>query len=425
MFTAKKFHICRLFTNFGTGYYIHEFSIIRIACMNNSGIFLAVLVFILSSCNSERSMKELIDDSLGVSVKHYSAMFETLNGMPDRLPRTLDEEGNLVHSDSRWWTSGFFPGSLWYLYEYSGNEEWKKKAQLMTSRVEREKYTTSNHDVGFMLYCSFGNGLRIVGEDRYKEVLLTGARSLCTRFRPLTGCIQSWKSNSKWQCPVIIDNMMNLELLMWAFKESGDSAFYKIAVSHADMTMKHHFRADYSTYHVVSFDTITGTVEARQTHQGAADESAWSRGQSWGLYGYTMMYRETGLERYLTQAKNIAGFLINHPSLPEDKIPYWDFNAPDIPDARRDASAGAIMASALLELSGYVDPESSKKYMGVAEKQIRTLASPLYLATPGTNGNFILMHSIGSLPGKSEVDVPLTYADYYFIEALIRFRKLL
>jgi hypothetical protein len=276
-----------------------------------------------------------------------------------------------------------------------------------------------------MIYCSFGNGLRLTGEESYNEVILTAAKSLSTRFRPLNGCIQSWGSNNKWQCPVIIDNMMNLELLMWAFKKSGDSSFYKIAVSHSDTTIKNHYRADFSSYHVVSYDTISGKVEVKQTHQGYADESAWARGQVWGLYGYTVMYRETGLVRYLDQAKHIADFLINHPNMPEDKIPYWDFNAPDIPNALRDASAGSIMASALIELSQYVDKPTSTGYLEVAEKQLRTLSSPEYLANAGENGNFILKHGVGHLPGKSEIDVPLTYGDYYFIEGLLRYKSLL
>lgn len=386
-------------------------------------IFLTVL-FIITSCAQEKSMDRIIEESLAFSVKQYSLMTGVMKAKPGLLPCTIDTEGNLRTESSRWWTSGFYPGCLWYLYEYSNDQKIKDDAMMITARVEQEKYTTNNHDVGFMLYCSFGNGLRLTGEENYNEVLLTGAKSLSTRFRPNIGCIQSWGSRKGWQCPVIIDNMMNLELLMWAFKKSGDSSFYHIAVSHADTTIKYHFRPDYSTYHVVSYDTITGAVEARQTAQGAADESAWSRGQSWGLYGYVMMYRETKLDRYLQQAQHIADFLINHPNLPEDKIPYWDYNAPGIPDAKRDASAGAIMASALIELSGYVNPETGKKYLQVAEKQLRSLASPAYRAELGKNGNFILMHSVGSIPGKSEVDAPLTYADYYFIEALMRYRKL-
>lgn len=386
-------------------------------------VFLTVL-FIITSCAREKSMNRIIDESLAFSVNQYSLMTEVMKDKPGLLPRTIDVKGNLQTESSRSWTSGFYPGCLWYLYEYSNDQKIKDDAMMITERVERQKYTTAHHDVGFMLYCSFGNGLRLTGEESYNEVLLTGARSLSKRFRPNIGCIQSWSSRKGWQCPVIIDNMMNLELLMWAFKKSGDSSFYHIAVSHADTTIKYHFRPDYSTFHVVSFDTITGAVEARQTSQGVADESAWSRGQSWGLYGYTMMYRETGLKRYFVLAQHIADFLISHPNLPEDKIPYWDYNAPGIPDAKRDASAGAIMASALIELSGFVGGEKGNEYLQVAEKQLRSLASPAYRAKLGENGNFILMHSVGSIPDKSEIDVPLPYADYYFIEALMRYRKL-
>jgi unsaturated chondroitin disaccharide hydrolase len=394
--------------------------------MKNRFVFIfSSILLILTACAKDKPMTKVIDESLAFSVDQYKLMTDVMKDIPDQLPRTIDVEGRLRTESSRWWTSGFYPGCLWYLYEYSNDQKIKDDAIMITARVEREKYTTNNHDVGFMLYCSFGNGLRLTGEESYNEILLTGARSLSTRFRPIIGCIQSWGSRKGWQCPVIIDNMMNLELLMWAFKKSGDSSFYKIAVSHADTTIKYHFRPDYSTYHVVSYDTITGAVEARQTSQGAADESAWSRGQSWGLYGYTMMYRETGLERYLSQATHIADFLINHPNLPEDKIPFWDYDAPDIPDTERDASAGAIMASSLIELSGFVGGEKGKEYLQIAETQLRTLASPDYMSKPGENGNFILMHSVGSLPANSEVNVPLTYADYYFIEALLRYKKIL
>lgn len=381
--------------------------------------------FILSSCNKEEPLDKVINGSLAFSLKQYALMADVMKDKPELLPRTIDASGALVTSNSGWWTSGFFPGSLWYLYEYSKDEKFKDAAIQMTSRVEKEKNNKGTHDLGFMLYCSFGNGLRLTGDASYKDVLLTGARSLSTRFRPNIGCIQSWGSRKGWQCPVIIDNMMNLEFLMWAFKESDDSSFYHIAVTHSDTTILNHFRPDYSTWHVVSYDTITGSVEAKETAQGAADGSSWSRGQSWGLYGYTVMYRETGLHRYLDQAEHIADYLITHPNMPDDKIPYWDYNAPGIPDAKRDASAGAIMASALIELSGFTGEEKRAKYLEIAEKQLRSLASPAYLAKEGENGNFLLMHNVGSLPGNSEVDVPLTYADYYFIEALLRYRNLL
>lgn len=376
------------------------------------------------SCKQQKPMNKVIDESLSFAVKQYSMMSDVMVDKDDLLPRTIDTSGNLVTAGSGWWTAGFFPGSLWYLYEYSGDEKIKETAMEMTSRIEKEKNNTGTHDLGFMLYNSFGNGLRLTGDESYKEILLTGAKSLATRYRPGVGCIQSWGSNSRWQCPVIVDNMMNLEFLMWAFNITGDSTYYNICVSHSDTTIKNHYRPDYSSYHVVSYDTITGKVEVKQTHQGASDGSVWSRGQSWGLYGFVVMYRETGLQRYLDHAVNIADFLISHPNMPGDMIPYWDYDAPGIPDAKRDASAAVIMASALIELSKMVDPVSGERYRQIAEIQLRTLASPSYMAKLGENANFILKHSVGSLPANSEVDVPLTYADYYFIEALMRYRSL-
>lgn len=393
--------------------------------MNRNLFLLSVLSLLLFSCVREKPIVKVIDKALAASAEQYMLMYNVMKDKPDLLPRTIDTTGTLVTSKSSWWCSGFFPGTLWYLYENTNDQKFRDAAAEMTARIEKEKFNKGTHDLGFMLYCSFGNGLRLTGEESYMEVLMTGAGSLATRFRPQIGCIQSWNSRRGWQCPVIIDNMMNLEFLMWAFKHSGDSSFYNICVTHSDTTIKNHFRPDFSSYHVVSYDTVTGKVEKRQTHQGYSDESAWARGQVWGLYGYTVMYRLTEQERYLDQALKIADFLINHPNLPEDKIPYWDFNAPDIPNALRDASAGAIMASALIELSGFAGPEKSMIYKSIAEKQIRSLASPEYLARPGENGNFILKHGVGHLPGNSEVDVPLTYGDYYFVEALMRYKKLL
>ena len=387
--------------------------------------WIALAAIMTASCQPKQEpMTELIKNRLDRSAEQYLLMAESLKDQPDQLPRTINAEGKLVTSNSRWWCSGFFPGSLWYLYENNHSGTFLENARNFTARIENEKFNKGTHDLGFMLYCSFGNGYRITGDTAYRSIMLTGAESLVSRFNPTVGCIQSWNANSKWQFPVIIDNMMNLEFLFWASKASGDPKYRNICISHADMTIKNHFRPDYSSYHVVSYDPATGQVEKKNTAQGFADESAWARGQAWGLYGFVVMYRETQDAKYLEQAKHIASFILNHPNLPADKIPYWDFNAPEIPDAKRDASAGAIIASALIELSGYVDEDLAKTYLKVAETQIRTLSSPEYFAEKGTNGNFILKHSVGSIPGKSEVDVPLTYADYYYIEALLRYQSL-
>lgn len=385
-----------------------------------------IVTVLVTACNiqpKQEPIEEVIDRGLKASTEQALLMAKELETQNGRLPKTINKEGKLETSDYSWWCSGFFPGELWYLYEYNPTPEMKKYAEMYTDRVEEVKHITYSHDVGFMLYCSYGNGYRLTGKPEYKDVMLTGANSLATRYDERVGAIRSWDFNKKiWQFPVIIDNMMNLEFFSWASKASDDR-FRKMAISHADKTMLHHFRDDYSCYHVVSYDTITGMPHKKQTHQGAADESAWARGQAWALYGFTMMYRETGKPDYLNHAKHIASFIMNHPNMPVDKIPYWDFDAPGIPNVPRDASAAAIMASALIELSQLDKSTEAKSYLDFAEQQIRSLTSPDYLAAKGTNCNFALMHSTGHFPGKSEVDVPLSYADYYYVEALMRLRN--
>lgn len=336
-------------------------------------------------------------------------------------PFTLQPNGSLKDQPAAWWTSGFYPGSLWYLYEYSHKPLDRQLAEKWTAALEQEQFDTGTHDLGFMLYCSYGNGYRLTHNPAYKAVLIQGAKSLASRFDPRVGLIKSWNEHAGYKYPVIIDNMMNLEYLFWASQATGDPQYRRIAITHADNTLKHHFRPDYSSYHVVCY-APDGTVLRRKTAQGYADSSAWARGQAWGLYGYTVCYRETHDPRYLAQAEHIADFYLNHPHLPADKIPYWDFDAPDIPQAKRDASAGAIAASALLELSQY-SQASGPRYFQAAEQMLHSLSSPVYRAAAGENQDFILRHSVGHFPAHSEVDVPLVYADYYYIEGLLRYQK--
>ncbi len=339
-----------------------------------------------------------------------------------KAPRTYEnEQVKLV--DKKDWTSGFFPGSLWFMYELTQNEKFKTQAEYYTSLLDSAQYRTNTHDLGFIIYCSYGNGFRITGDSAYSEVMLNGAKILMTRYNSNIGLIRSWDFNKNiWQYPVIIDNMMNLEFLLWASEVSGDTTFKAASISHADNTLTNHYRSDNSCFHVVDYDTLTFQPRHKQTHQGYSDGSSWVRGQAWGLYGFTMMYRETGDTKYLEQAQKIAAFILNHPRLPKDKIPYWDFDAPNIPSEPRDASAAAIIASALLELSTFV-PEN-KTYFPIAEMILKNLSSDQYLATKGENGLFILKHSTGNWPSNSEIDTPLSYADYYFIEALARYIKL-
>lgn len=337
-------------------------------------------------------------------------------------PRTI-ENGKVRYVGPRDWTSGFFPGTLFYMYDLTKDKKWLDCGVKYTETLEPIQFLTQHHDVGFMINCSYGNALRLTNNESYKDIIVQAAKSLSTRFRPVPGVIQSWDEDRGWQgtrgweCPVIIDNMMNLELLFEATKFSGDSSFYKIAVSHADNTMANHYRPDWSCYHVIDYaKNSDGHVRNRHNAQGYAHESAWARGQAWGLYGYTMCYRYTKDQRYLDMVHNIYNFIFKHKNLPADLVPYWDFNDPAIPNAPRDASAAAIMASGLYEAAEYGHPE----YKETAEKIMESLCGPHFLALVGTNGNFALMHSTGSIPHGQEIDVPLNYADYYFLEALTR-----
>lgn len=340
----------------------------------------------------------------------------------DSFPKSLRKDGSLESSASHWWCSGFYPGALLYLYEATSEAQLKAAALQKLDPLEREQYNVNTHDVGFMMYDSYGHANRLFPSEHKKQVLVNSARSLATRFSPITGCIRSWNSKPD-EFLVIIDNMMNLELLFYATRVTGDSSFYKIAVTHANTTMREHFRADNSSYHVVSYNPTTGKAQEKRTRQGYSNASAWARGQGWGLYGYTVMYRETKDPRYLEQANKIARYILDHPRLPADKVPYWDFDAPGIPKALRDASAGSLIASALLELAACNEGALRNEYLHTAEKILTTLSSPQYKAAYRQNGGFLLKHSVGFLGGNSEVDVPLSYADYYYVEALWRYRQ--
>jgi rhamnogalacturonyl hydrolase YesR len=384
--------------------------------MNYQKIFFVVAICCWSNILTAQDVKK----TLSAAEKQVGVLYnETIAVRKERkiFPRALDKDTiKMVPSGD--WTSGFWPGILWFMFESTGKQEWRTKAEELTALMEREPKNRGSHDVGFKVYNSYGNGYRLTSNEEYKKQVIQGAATLVTRFNPTVGCIRSWDFG-KWQYPVIIDNMMNLELLFAATRLSGDSSYYKVAVSHANNTLKNHFRADFSTYHVIDYDTITGKVIGGSTLQGYSDNSAWARGQAWALYGFTMCYRETKDIAYLQRAENIASFLMNHPRLPADKIPYWDFDAPG-DNEPRDASAAAIMASALYELQGY--SLNKKIYRSFADKIMQSLVKH-YRAEPGTHKGFLLLHSTGHKPVNGEVDTPIIYADYYFLEALLRKRN--
>ena len=400
--------------------------------------FLTLLV-ILFNCFETNA--QLLDNAFSNAQQHCKNMLLVAQN-PSTPPRTTKTDGKLALCPNIYdWTSGFFAGNLWYTFDGTKDENIKDGAIKFTEALDSLQYFTGHHDVGFMLYCSYGNGYRLTQNEKYKEVLIQGAKSLCTRFNPTVGCIKSWNGKTswdgktEWHYPVIIDNMMNLELLFFASKVTGDTSFKHIAVTHALTTMKNHIRPDYSTYHVVNYDSVTGKPLEHETFQGYANNSTWARGQAWSIYGFTMVYRETGDKRFLETAQHLADFFLNNPSLPKDKIPFWDFNvnqpgyhpqfkydSSKYKEIPRDVSAAAIVASALFDLSKF----SGKKgitYQKAAVEIINSIASSQYTAEVGTNNNFILKHATGSLPHGSEIDKPLVYADYYYLEALLKYKK--
>ncbi|MDR0940143.1 MAG: glycoside hydrolase family 88 protein [Mediterranea sp.] len=327
-----------------------------------------------------------------------------------------DQLGQRRLCDAYDWTSGFFPGSLWYAYELTGDEALKAQAIRYTNRLNPVRHYRGTHDLGFMVNCSYGNAQRLAPNDTIATVMRETANNLSSRFNDTIGAIRSWDFGT-WHFPVIIDNMMNLDLLFAVSKATGDSQYKEIAIQHAITTLRNHFRPDHTSWHVVSYNA-DGTVERKQTYQGRDDQSAWARGQAWGLYGYTSCYRETRDTLFLGEAIRIADMIMSHVRT-NDAIPYWDYDAPASIETPRDASAAAITASALIELSTLVP--TGEQYLDYAEKILKSLSSDDYLARKGENQGFILMHSVGSLPNSSEIDTPLNYADYYYLEALKRF----
>lgn len=385
------------------------------------GVFLMTPAF----CHAENNdISNVINNDINFSTRQYSLILQQIGREGKvRIPKTIDKLGRMVYIPIDDWCSGFFPGSLCYLYQLTNDKSWLLQSKRFTEALDSIQYLTWHHDVGFMIGSSYLNIYRLNPNKAYKKAIIQTAKSLCTRFRKKAGVIQSWNVDRGWQskrgwtCPVIIDNMMNLELLFEATRLSGDSTYWKVAVSHANKTLENQFRKDGSCYHVVDYDPNNGAVLHRQTAQGYADNSAWARGQAWAVYGYTVCYRYTHDRKYLDQAVKTLNFVMQNPNLPDDLIPYWDFDAPNIPNEPRDVSSAACIASALYEMNNYL-PDNG--YTSLADRIIRSLSSPEYRAPLGKNGCFLLMHSVGSIPHNNEIDVPLNYADYYFLEALTR-----
>ncbi len=394
-------------------------------------LFKTLVVLIIGfnlSCSNKttETIKISPETHLKSAEKQLALLLEAAENA-NRIPRTLNKEGDIHWTRPKFdWTEGFFPGSCWYLFEQTKDEKWKIAAEKFQTMFENHKFITDNHDLGFVFNCSYGNGYRLTNNEAFKHIMITAADSLLTRFNPNVGCIKSWDVNAGWQAkrgwkfPVIVDNMMNLELLFKVSEFTKDPKYKDAALIHANTTIKNHFRDDNSSVHVVDYDPETGEVRGKYAAQGYADESSWARGQAWGLYGYTVCYRFTKDQKYLEQAEKIANYILNFKGLPKDGIPYWDYHAPNIPNEPRDVSAAAITVSALMELNDY----SNHSFIDAIDKIMTSLASNDYTAEFGENKHFILKHSVGSIPHGNEIDVPLNYADYYYLEALGRYKTM-
>ena len=395
--------------------------------MRRSLIIILLSVIAFAGCKT--SGQNTIDTSKELKYCLTQAT-KTVGGLTDSsmIPRSIANgktEWRFVNY--RDWTCGFWPGILWYNYEYSKDEKWKKEATRFSSALfPLVDSAAIDHDLGFQVFCSVGNGYRLTKDTVYKTILLRAADTLAKLFNPKVGTILSWPREVPgvdWPLRhnTIMDNMINLELLFWAAKNGGSKNLYDIALKHAEITMQNHFRSDYSSYHVVVYDTATGKKIKGITHQGYSDSSMWARGQSWAIYGFTMVYRETKDSKFLDFAQNVTDVYLK--DLPEDLIPYWDFNAPNIPKEPKDASAACVVASALLELSTFVtDKTKAGEYRNKAEKMLTSLSSDKYQSRNVNNA--FLLHSTGHKPNNGEVDASIIYADYYYIEALLRLKKL-
>lgn len=391
-----------------------------------NNIWIVSLFFLIGGCQIISEDNNNYNGDLNLAASQIDLLLQEAYSA-EKIPRTVSGDGTIHWTGDNFdWTEGFFPGTCWYLYEYTQDTKWLKAAEHFQKKFENHRLLPYYHDLGFVFNCSYGNGYRITKNEYYKNILVDAGNALIKRFNPNVGCIRSWdvdkgwQSKRGWEFPVIIDNMMNLELLFELSQLTNDEKYKNVAIAHANTTIENHFRTDNSSYHVIDYDSISGEVRNKHTAQGFAHESEWARGQAWGVYGFTICYRYTKDEKYLKQAEKIANYIINHPSIPSDRIPYWDYDAPKIPNEPRDASAAAITASALIELDDY----SENDYLTEAKKIIKNLSSPEYRAEIGENNNFVLKHSVGSIPHNNEIDVPLNYADYYYIEALMRLKKI-
>jgi len=371
-----------------------------------------------------RKLDKIVDHALSVSLQCLTKSVEEVNDR-SRYPNYATKELKWKLATSKDWTSGFYPGTLWYAYELSGKEEFKKWAQEWTRGIEKEKFNTGTHDLGFRFNCTFGNGLRLAPQDtasaRYREIMLTAAATADSRFSPVAGQYpSSWdKKPLPNSIPAVVDVMMNLELLMWAAENGGDPKIKERCITHANTAFRDFVRKDGGTFHVVRYDKNTGKILNKGQLQGDTDSTTWTRGHAWMVYGFTVMYRYTKNPEYLKNAMSLADYFLAH--LPENRIANWDFQSEIL---LPDASASAIVTSALFEMQGYVaDKNKRKQYLSEAKNMLRHLCLPPAFSE-GKGTNCLLLHSTQYYRNSDNNDVPAIFADYYFMESILRYKQL-
>jgi len=377
---------------------------------------------------SQQLPDSLIQNALRVSYEHLEASVLEVKDST-RFPSYAPHNLQWSYFNSGGWTSGFYPGCLWLAYELSGRNEFKTWAKRWTAGLEKEAENTGTHDLGFMFGCSFGNGIKNVSPDEavtYKETLVMAAITLDKRYSPKVGMLRCYWDEPPFSqdttlFPVVVDIMMNLELLFWGTEHGAPASLKEHAISHALNTYRDFVRPDGSSYHVVRYNKDSGTIFNKGQLQGQNENSTWTRGHAWFIYGMTVCYRYTKDETFLTKACLLADYFLKR--LTPDNVSAWDFDSkPEYKDTK-DASATAIVSSALFELSTYVkDPTRKEKYLDKATAMLAALCSKKYLAE-GEKTNALLLHSTQYLtqPGNQNTDKPAIFADYYFLEAIKRY----
>jgi len=348
--------------------------------------------------------------------EHAAAKLEAtlgeINYNPTLHPSYTDPEtGKWVaeHMNREEWTSGFFAGSLWKMYQITGEEKWRNAATDWTADLEPMSLKASDHDTGFRIFTSYGSGFLLTDNLSYSRTILRGAQTLATRFDPDISAIKSWDWIGNF--PVIIDNLMNLEILFWAARESGNNELYNIALAHAETSLEHHIRDDGSSYHIVDFDE-NGDVIWKDTRQGYGPESVWARGQAWAIYGFSMIYRYTGEQKFLDASEKASAWFIDN--LSDDFVPIYDFLEPVPSVQTKDASAAAIAASGFLELYTVT---GKNIYFNTAVNILNSLSTESY-STLADSQNSVLKRSTLHR-GKGRLGT--SYADYYYLEAIVRY----